>query len=205
MAEKSLLHIWDAELSDREVFLVGKIVIQWGALQEEIFKQTLLTFEGDDTEPLALPRAMNNLQLSELLDLWKERVIDQAQEDRATVLRSQFDEIQELKDFRDALVHGMWEWPTDDPSKISTVRVRRKQVITTHFTADILEDFYRRMGSINFNIRFPGGTDDYALMLAGRGSYMSRRWVSMITGSPVAGDLMAGVTPPSNEEGQHED
>ncbi len=205
MAEKSPLHIWDAELSDREVFLVGKIVIQWGALQEEIFKQTLLTFEGDDTEPLALPRAMNNLQLSELLDLWKERVIDQAQEDRATVLRSQFDEIQELKDFRDALVHGMWEWSADDPSKISTVRVRRKQVITTHFTADSLEDFYRRMGSINFNIRFPGGTDDFALMLAERGSYMSRRWVSMITGSPVAGDLMAEVTPPSNEEGQHED
>ena len=61
MADMSPLHIWDAELSDREVFLVGKIVIQWGALQDEIFKQTLSTFEDDGTEPLALPKAMNNL------------------------------------------------------------------------------------------------------------------------------------------------
>jgi hypothetical protein len=127
-------HIWDAELSDREVFLVGKIVTQWGALQDELFKQTLLTYEGDGSEPLALPKAMNNLQLTELLDLWKERVVDQAQGDRATVLQAQFDAIQILKEFRDALVHGMWEWSAEDPSKISAVRVRRKQVITTHFT-----------------------------------------------------------------------
>lgn len=169
MAEKSALHIWDAELSDREVFLIGKIVIQWGALQDEIFKQTILTFEDDGAEPPALPKAMNNLQLTELFDLWKERVIDQAEGSRAEVLQSQFDEIQELKEFRDALVHGMWEWLADDPSKITTVRVRRKQVITTHFTAEGLEDFFRRMGSVNFNIRFPGGTDEFAEALAERG------------------------------------
>jgi len=193
MTEKKLAHIWNAELSDREVFLIGKIVIQWGALQEEVFSQTLLSFDIDDSEKPALPKAMNNLQLTELLDLWKKRVIDQAQGERAIVLQGQFDEILELKDFRDALVHGMWEWSPNDPSLISTVLVRRKQMITIHFTAGDLENFYRRMASINFKIRFPGGTDEYFSKLAEQGSYMSRRWVSMISGSPIADDLMPDV------------
>lgn len=200
MTEKSALHIWDAELSDREVFLIGKIVIQWGALQDEVFKQTLLTFDIGDAMPVTLPKAMNNLQLTELLELWKERVIDLAQGERAKVLQSQFDELQELKEFRDALVHGMWEWTGNDPAKISTVRVRRKQVITTHFTADSLEDFYRRMASINFNIRFPDGTDEWARKLAERGSYVSRRWVSIMTGSPVADDWISGAKRPLDSE-----
>ena len=34
--EKRDLFVWDAELSDREIFLIGTIVVQWGALEHEI-------------------------------------------------------------------------------------------------------------------------------------------------------------------------
>lgn len=203
MAEESVgRYRWEAELSDREVFLIGKIVIQWGALQHEIFTQTLLTFDGSGEEQPALPKAMNNLQLTELLNLWKARVIDQAKGDRAEVLQLQFEEICRLKEFRDALVHGMWDWSTADLSKIRTVRVRRKEIITTHFTADDLEDFYGRTASINFKIRFPGGIEELARQRAEQGNYISRRGLSMLTDSALASDWISMLLDPPGGKGE---
>jgi hypothetical protein len=117
---------------------------------------------------------MNNLQLTKLLDLWKERVVDQAQKDRAEVLRFQLDEINRLKNFRDALVHGMWQWSTSELTRISTVRVRREQVITTHFTMEDLQDFADRVASINFKVRYPGGLEDLARARVELGGGVSR-------------------------------
>ena len=145
MSEEPIEHRWDAELSDREVFLIGKVIVQWGALEHEIFTQTLLTFDASEGEQAALPKAMNNLQVTELLALWKDRVVDQAKGDRSRVLQLQFDEILRLKDFRDAIVHGMWGWSASNLTTISTVRVRKKQVLTTHSTSDDLDDFYGRL------------------------------------------------------------
>lgn len=185
------LLIWDAQLSDRETFLIGKIVVQWGALEHEIFTQTLLTFDVPEGKQATLPSAMNNLQFTEVLSLWKERVADQAQNAYAKVLRDQIDEITRLKEFRDALVHGMWEWSPADLSRISTVRVRKKEVITTHFTADELEDFYRRVAKMNFKIRFPGGIQELARKRTEQGFYISRRGLSMLTGENVADDWLS--------------
>ncbi len=190
---------WDAELSDREVFLIGKIIIQWGALEHEIFTQTLITYDAPEVEQVALPRAMNNLQFTELLNLWKERVVDLAEEERAKVLKHQFDEILKLKDSRDALVHGMWEWAAADLSKISTVRVRKKEVITTHFTADDLDNFFDRLAKTNFKIRFPGGVEDLARERAEQGFYISRRGLSMLTGDRMADDWLSMLPKPTRE------
>jgi hypothetical protein len=128
------------------VLLIGQIIVQWGALEHEIFTQTALTF-GDGTHE-ALPDALNNVQFTKMLRLWRERVVDRAQEERADILRLQFDEMARLKEFRDALVHGMWHWSAAELTRISTVRVRRKQVITTHFTVNDLQDFANRAAGI---------------------------------------------------------
>ena len=190
---------WDAELSDREVFLIGKIIVQWGALEYEIFTQTLLTFDAPDGEEKPLPKAMNNLQVTDLLALWKERVVEKAGEERSAVLGLQLEEILRLKEFRDALVHGFWHWSETDLSQITTVRIRKKEVITTRFTAPDLEDFYARLARINFKIRFPGGVQEFARSRADQGSYMSRRALSMLTGSPVAEDWPSKSSPTTDE------
>lgn len=176
----------DPGLSDREVFLVGSIIVQWGALEHEIFSQTLLTFADSETEPGPLPRAMDNLQATELLHLWKQRVVDQAEGERASVLQHQFEEIRDLKKYRDALVHGMWHWSATDLSRISTTRVRKKEVITTHFSADDLNDFNTRLASINFSLRFPGGLEDLARSRAEQGHSISRRGLGLLTGDRIA-------------------
>ena len=67
-----LLH--DVELSDKEAYFIGKIVALWGALEFEIFCRTYLSFPEDNPEPL--PKEMNNIQFTGVLELWKTRVID---------------------------------------------------------------------------------------------------------------------------------
>ena len=181
---------WDAELSDREVFLIGRIIVQWGAIEHEIFTQTLLTFGSSEGEQSPLPRAMNNLRVTELLALWKQRVVDQSDGERSNVLQLQLNEILELKPFRDAIVHGTWEWSASDLSRVSTVRVRKRDVITTHFTAEDLANFYSRLSRINFKIRFPGGIEDLARQRAESGSYISRRALSMLSGDRLADDWL---------------
>jgi hypothetical protein len=184
----------DTGLSDREVLLIGQIIVQWGALEYEIFAQTLRTFDDQNDREPVLPNAMNNLQLTKLLDLWKERVVDQAPKDWAEVLRFQLDEITRLKDSRDALVHGMWHWSAAELTRISTVRVRRTQVITTHFTVRDLQDFADRVASINFKIRYPAGLEGFAHARAAQGGGISRMGLAILTGDRLSDDWLS--TPP---------
>lgn len=186
--DNRIYHTLDPQLSDREVFLVGKIIVEWGALEHEIFSQTLLTFADSEGEPASIPQAMNNLQATELLNLWKQRVVDHADGERAQVLQQNFDEILDLKKFRDALVHGMWHWSGSNLSGISTTRVRRKEVITAHFSADDLDDFTARLASINFSLRFPGGLEDLARSRAEQGHFISRRGLGLLIGDRIVDD-----------------
>jgi hypothetical protein len=198
--QRKFKRLWDAELSDREVYLIGKIVILWGALEYEVFSQTLMTFDSKQNAPIALPKAMNNMQFTELLSLWQERVIGPAKSQRAKVLQRVHADILHLKDFRDSIVHGMWEWSAADLQAITSVRIRKREIIRAKFTADGLEDFCLRLAEVNFKLRFPGGTKDLARTKAERGSYMSRRFLSAITGGPNAGEWHSIPAPDSKSK-----
>jgi hypothetical protein len=56
-----LIHLLALDLSERELHFIGHIVAQWGALEHEIFVQTLRTFADYSEE---LPKQMNNLQFT---------------------------------------------------------------------------------------------------------------------------------------------
>ncbi len=183
-------YLWDAQLSDREVHFIGTIFVQWGALEHEVFIQTLETFEPAEglTDILALPKEMNNLQFSGVLELWNERVAKLRRGKRGKVLQQQYEEIKKLKEVRDALTHGMWHWSPEDLGEIRTVRVKKREVITSHFSADFLGDVASRVAEINFKLRFPGGLVDLAKQRMKDGGYMSRRAVAMFSGAPVDAD-----------------
>lgn len=186
-------YLWNDELSEREAFLIGKCIAQWGALEHEIFVQTLMTFEGEDG---VLPKAMNNLQFTEILELWKERVIAKAEVERGNILAQQHEKILKLKEYRDALVHGMWQWSKAELSQIISVRIRRKEVISVHLTADDLADFSLQLARINFKLRSPAGLEDLAAQLAEEGSYVSRLGAALMTGDSLAEEWLKsmGVT-----------
>ena len=185
----------DFGLSDRETFFIGQIISQWGAMEHEIFLQTLLTFDRNEKERPELPREMGTLQLTTLLALWKERVIDHTTGERADILRLQFDEIGRLKNGRDALVHGMWRWSPGTLGRISTVRVRKKQVITMHFTLDDLKDFSDRLANVNFRIRYPGGVEEFAQARAEHGHGVSRRGLAILTDNSLLDDWLIALPP----------
>jgi len=204
VSEEQIEHRWDAELSDREVYSIGRIIVQWGALEHEIFTQTLLTFDAPECEQAALPKAMNNFKLTDVLALWKERVVDKAQGARSAVLQLAYKETLKLKPFRDAIVHGMWDFSASNLSGIRTVRIRKREILTTHFTAADLDDFYGRLGRVNFNIRFPGGTEDLAQQLQEQGSYFSRRFLAMMSGESLVNDWLTRPSASAdNPEGEN--
>lgn len=179
-------HLWDSELSEREIYFIGAIFVQWGALEHEIFLQTLKTFEPeeDSTEIPVLPKEMNNLQFSGVLELWNERVAVPRRGKRGKVLQQQFEEIRKLKDARDAIAHGMWHWKADNPGEIRTVRIRKREIITSRFSGDFMGEMASKIGEINFSIRFPGGLIDLARKRVQNGGYMSRRWLEMVASGP---------------------
>jgi len=182
------LYQWNDELSDRETYLIGKVIAQWSALEYEIFFQTLMSFDAGDEEEIVLPKAMNNLQFTEVLSLWAERVVAKTVGERGNVLLRQHERILALKGYRDALVHGMWQWSKDELSKIVATRVRKKEIVAVHFTADDLSDFFRQIGGINFKIRFPGGAEDMVKEREKEGFHFSRMGLGILTGHPIADD-----------------
>lgn len=184
---QSVFHQWDPELSDSDVHFIGMIFIHWASLEHEVFMQTLKTFVTGGEEVHPLPKEMNNIQFTGVLDLWKERVADKAPARRTKVLQRQYDQILQLKETRDALAHGMWHWSAEDLGRISTVRVKKRAVITSHFSAQALADIASKLGAINFKIRFPGGITDLARAYMEQGGSISRRAMAIFTGAAVDG------------------
>jgi len=166
------------ELADREIFLIGSIVSQWGFLEGDIFEQTLLTFKASDT----LPITMNNVQFSAVLKLWVERVVEKQDDARRAVLQAQYDEIARLSDFRQAVVHSRWNWRPDAPDEITAVRIHKRKVKSVKFSADELADFSMRLGQVRYRIRYPGGLEDHAAEFAAGGGYISRHAYELLSG-----------------------
>jgi hypothetical protein len=178
----------DVELSERELLSIGKIVALWGSLEYEIFGQTLMCF--GDLSGSQIPREMNNMQFSQVLALWETHVVNNALGKRKDVLQEQCKSIRHYHDFRNALVHGMWDWSKVAPEKITATRIRKTEVLRMHFTADDLASFASLLATINFKVRYPGGFEEYANAMAEEGAYMSRRGLCLMTSNPLTVDLV---------------
>jgi hypothetical protein len=192
----------ETELSERELLSIGAIVALWGSLEYEIFCQTLRSFSDSEISAGHLPKAMNNMQFSEVLALWETQVVGKATGKRREVLQKQYEGISYHHDFRNALVHGMWDWSVAAPEKITAIRVRKKEIRRTHFTADDLASFVSVLEAINFRVRYPGGHEDYAAAMSEQGAYLSRRAVCAMTGHPLADELFRPLLPKSEETPQ---
>jgi len=185
------------ELSERELLCIGIIVANWGALEYEIFCQTLMSFDELKDSVVSegnLPKEMNNLQFSKVLELWESRVIGKAKDRRKAVLEDQIKQIRYYYDYRNAIVHGMWDWSIAAPEKITALRVRKNQVISVHFTANDLASFAIVLSEINFKIRYPGGFEEFAEAQSEQGSYMSRKGLCLMTSNPLTDDLFPEMT-----------
>ncbi|MFM0062927.1 hypothetical protein [Paraburkholderia aspalathi] len=183
-------YMFDLQLSDRETFFVGKIVTLWGALEYEIFNQTLLTYDEEGMSVDKLPKALKGQQFSDILDLWYERVVANAKPKPKRVLEDQYKAITHYQTYRNALVHGMLDYVATDIGRLLSMRVKKKEFVTVQFTGDELGEFARALQSINFKIRYPRGPNQYAMKLSRDGLHVSRRAAAALTGHPVADELM---------------
>lgn len=189
----------DVQLSARELLLIGKIVALWGSLEYEIFCQTLKCLT-DLSGVKSLPKEMNNLKFSLVLELWETHVVNNTVGERKRVLREQCKGIHHHHEFRNALVHGMWDWSLAAPEKITAIRIRKREILRTHFTADDLESFASELETINFKIRYPGGSEEYAAAMGKQGAYLSRRAACLMTSNPTADDLLQSFLLKDNDK-----
>lgn len=171
--QDELKQILDDGLAKDEIFFIGKIVAHWGAIEHEVFLQTLQTFDSQESEAVELPKAMNNMSFSAVLKLWDERVVAHAEEPKRSVLEKQRNKIESYQDYRNALVHGMWDWSREQPEVVTTTRIRKKKIITTKFNEGDLHDFYTELAQINLYIRYPGGMEDIFKERAEQGHYVN--------------------------------
>lgn len=181
-APHKLKRLMDLELSDRELYFIGRIIAAWGALESEIFTQTLLALTNGSTDKL--PEAMNNMQPSRVRSLWKTHVIDKADSKRQPALLEQYEKIERYSEYRHAIVHGMWEWSKAEPEKITVWRVRQDALESLIVTADDLMNLSMEIDQINYSIRFPADED-----LINSGPIMSRHMLATLTNHPIAKDL----------------
>ena len=181
------------ELSDRELLAIGKIIAQWGILEHEIFFQILKSFDDEDSSNSDLPKEMNNAKFSLLLPLWEERVINKQDKARKTVLKKQHEKILYYCDFRNALAHGMWEWSKSEPEKITAIRIKVKEIKSTHLTLEDLEYLADEIREIYYNVMYPGGTEDEVNALAKIGFYVSRRFICELSKNPKTKDIFPSI------------
>jgi hypothetical protein len=177
----------DLQLSEQEMLAIGMIVAHWGALEHEVFMQTLRSFDEAQVKADELPKAMNNMQFTQVLDMWKERVADKCKGKRATVLHEVHHELLTLKEPRDALVHGMWYWSPENLHQVSTMRIKKREVMFTHFDPEYLQDFALRLAKLNFRIRYPRGVTDLVASQKGEGARISRKLAQLMTETASAG------------------
>ncbi|WP_323706853.1 hypothetical protein [Xanthomonas dyei] len=170
------------------MFLIGMIVAHWGTIEHEIFMQTFVTFDDAQTKASDFPKAMNNLQFTQVLALWKERVVEKSEGKRATVLRDVHGQLLDLKEPRDALIHGMWQWSPEHLHRISTVRVRKCEIKTSHFDVEYLQDLAMRLAELNFSVHYPRGTVDLVASRKDAGFYISRKGFQLMSDLSKAKD-----------------
>ena len=184
-----IMRLLDLELSDRELYFIGRIVAAWGSIESEIFLQTVQALNPDSFDNL--PTAMNNLQPSRVRELWKEHVVDKATGKRRDVLLEQHRKIEQYSEDRHAIVHGMWEWSKSELEKITVWRVKKNKLEQKVYTADDLMNISMAVDEIAYYIGFP--TDGE---LADVGAFMSRKMRATLTRHPLAKDLWPSTESP---------
>lgn len=174
------------ELSERETYIIGLIVSQWGFLESEIFEQTFLSFEDDDDLPPAMKK---NAKFSQVLELWLKRVAEVQEPAKKSVLKTQYHKIKSLNKFRQAVVHSRWEWKPDTPEEITAIRAHNQSIKCVKFTFEDLFEFATTLGEIRYSVRYPGGLEDRADEMKERRGHISRLGWDLLAGRVTLDDL----------------
>ena len=183
---KPLVRMLTTELSDREVHWIGFIVANWGFIETEVFHQTMATFQEADPPPVLI----NNLHFTAVLELWKERVVDGAEEESRAKLEALHQRLLALHEHRAAIIHGQWTWDGAAPDQITTTRYVRRQQIRHTYNALALEGIGMELAEARYDLHYPKGEADRGREIeAGGGFMISRAAFAAMTGHPIAEEL----------------
>ncbi|MGH8533595.1 MAG: hypothetical protein ACREV1_12915 [Gammaproteobacteria bacterium] len=168
------------DISEYEMYAIGKMTASWALLESQIIK---ITLELEEHSPHTLPSDLvENNTLQKTLKEFKAliKLIDNPKLKR--ILESILKRVNNLKTQRHMLTHGIFTWEIKNPEKISVQTPKKKQQ-PQHFDADKIEILARKIAELNFDINVSQGEEQFYTARAETGYGISRSFAILVTGA----------------------
>lgn len=169
------------DISELEMYAIGKMTASWALLESQIIK---ITLELAEHSPHTLPSDfVENNTLQKTLKEFKTLImlIEKPAELKiipGNILRR----VNNLKTQRHMLTHGLFSWDIKSPEKIKVQSPKAKQQ-PEHFDAIKIEKLARKIAELNFEIMYPQGEKQYYKEMVKTGHSMSRGFAIRATGA----------------------
>lgn len=168
------------DISEYEMYAIGKMTASWALLESQIIK---ITLELEEHSPHTLPSDfVENNTLQKTLKEFKTliKLIDNPKLKR--ILESILKRVNNLKTQRHMLTHGIFTWEIKNPEKINVQTPKKKQQ-PQHFDANKIEILARKIAELNFEIMYPQGEEQFYTARAKTEYGISRSFAILVTGA----------------------
>jgi hypothetical protein len=195
-------HRISTELSQPELAAIGRVTVVWAELEHELLSSTL---DWAEAAGVALPPDTFSLSFKKRLrtarTLVKSTMNGGAEKDTLLALLTA---VGGCERSRNRITHGLWDWVPDKPEATQATSYRPPHEFTEPFDFRKLIDLGRRIGKLCFQLRYPGGEDQFleeaSAEMQGRGVSGSRWFALFAGGSDPANPHLPPASPPKRPE-----
>ena len=145
--------IWPIELSDRELWAIGALTVQWAYLEHALL---IRTAQLAQRAKIRLPVDATSLSFKRRLAAFRQTVRETV---KTVWLRELYlnlaARMSNAADARHKLTHGLWEWYIRHPKRLRISSFRPPVQFEDHFDLDRILRVIDRVGEISFVLSYP--------------------------------------------------
>lgn len=176
------------ELSPKELFALGQANVQWAYLEHLVMEVTLTV---SSALGITAPEGATQDSFRRRLAAFRYVAAAIRERNESALLVKVADRIAKANAFRQKLAHGIWSYDTADPEILHVEVSRREGGPSEYFNAERIIRFAEEVSAISFQLRYPGGKDQFLAERAEVGHGMSRELMKMLHGKPSLMDDLA--------------
>jgi hypothetical protein len=215
-----------ADVSDAECYAIGKMTTSWAILEHSMMTAAIQLAEkykppmGKGFMTLPIVRRLANLILPTLRPAVPKNFATLPFEARFRVFRNLIksvptgtararmeniaSRIANVQAERHDFTHGIWDWTTTVPTKVTVDHARKKgRRRHKQYDSAAFLKFAERIAQINFDLRYPDGLKQFEEAQAQVGYSINRRFLIEITGmetdDPTLGPSNVSLRPEISE------
>jgi hypothetical protein len=181
------------DISDKEMYLIGKVTVSWALLESQIIEITkdLASHLGY----ILPPDFVTNCTLEKTLREFKALVLkiekpSSLKKRLSTILAK----VNDLKVQRHALTHGLFSWSVENPQRIRARTPKKPQ--SHRFDADKIGKLAQSIGQLNFELLYPHGEKQFLRDKIKTGGSINRAFAILLQGERSTDESLK--LPPDN-------